>query len=258
MLQIVMRFAIEKPRTTSPAYSTTWPTPPETPTWPIVPRMTSFAVTPGGSSPSNETRIVFGRCCARHCVASTCSTSDVPMPNASAPNAPCVEVWLSPQTIVIPGCETPSSGPITWTIPSRPLPVANSGTPKSSQLLPQRLELLLRERVGGAVDRLDVVVHRREREVGPAHAPAGEPEPLECLRRRDLVDQVQVDEQQGGLALGLGHEVPLPDLLEQRLAHTASSCSTPRPSRRRSPTTSPTTIRSSGHPLRDNERAAHT
>ena len=26
-------------------------------------------------------------------VASTCSTSLVPMPNASAPNAPCVEVW---------------------------------------------------------------------------------------------------------------------------------------------------------------------
>ena len=56
------------------------------------------------------------------------------MPNASAPNAPCVEVWLSPQTIVIPGCVTPSSGPITWTIPSRPLPVAKSGTPNASQL----------------------------------------------------------------------------------------------------------------------------
>ena len=44
------------------------------------------------------------------------------MPNASAPKAPWVEVWLSPQTIVIPGWVTPSSGPITWTIPWRSEP----------------------------------------------------------------------------------------------------------------------------------------
>ena len=55
------------------------------------------------------------------------------MPNASDPSAPCVDVWLSPHTIVIPGWVSPSSGPITCTIPSRPLPVASSGTPKSSQ-----------------------------------------------------------------------------------------------------------------------------
>ena len=45
------------------------------------------------------------------------------MPNASAPKAPWVEVWLSPQTIVIPGWVSPSSGPITCTMPSRPEPV---------------------------------------------------------------------------------------------------------------------------------------
>ena len=56
------------------------------------------------------------------------------MPNASAPKAPCVEVWLSPQTIVFPGCVTPSSGPITWTMPSLPDPVACSSMPNSSQL----------------------------------------------------------------------------------------------------------------------------
>ena len=50
-------------------------------------------------------------------VASTCSTSLVPMPKARAPNAPWVEVWLSPQTIVMPGWVSPSSGPITWTMP---------------------------------------------------------------------------------------------------------------------------------------------
>ena len=46
----------------------------------------------------------WARDCSSVCVASTCSTSLVPMPKASAPNAPCVAVWLSPQTIVMPGC----------------------------------------------------------------------------------------------------------------------------------------------------------
>ena len=35
------------------------------------------------------------------------------MPKASAPKAPCVLVWLSPHTIVIPGWVSPSSGPMT-------------------------------------------------------------------------------------------------------------------------------------------------
>ena len=130
MLQMVMRPAIGA---TSPAYSTTCPTPPATPMCPIAPRITSFAVTPS-SEPLSSSRIVFGLRCGSVCVASTCSTSDVPIPNASAPTAPWVEVWLSPQTIVIPGWDTPSSGPITCTIPSRPLPVPYSGTPNSSQL----------------------------------------------------------------------------------------------------------------------------
>ena len=39
------------------------------------------------------------------------------MPKASAPNAPWVAVWESPQTIVMPGWVRPSSGPMTWTMP---------------------------------------------------------------------------------------------------------------------------------------------
>ena len=59
----------------------------------------------------------FAGFCNRLCVAITCSTSDVPMPNASAPIAPWVDVWLSPQTIVIPGREIPNSGPMMCTMP---------------------------------------------------------------------------------------------------------------------------------------------
>eukprot|EP00966_Prymnesium_polylepis_P264531 6111397-Prymnesium_polylepis.1 len=45
-------------------------------------------------------------------VASTCSTSEVPMPNASEPNAPCVAVCESPHTHVLPGTVKPCSGPM--------------------------------------------------------------------------------------------------------------------------------------------------
>jgi hypothetical protein len=67
--------------------------------------------------------MLFGLGCASVCVASTCSTSLVPIPNASAPNAPCVAVCESPQTIVMPGCVTPSSGPMTCTMPWRSEPI---------------------------------------------------------------------------------------------------------------------------------------
>ena len=147
----------------------------------------------------------------------------MPTPNASAPNAPCVEVWLSPQTIVIPGCVKPSSGPITWTIPSRPLPVAKSGTPNSSQFARRASSCALASgSVTGPFLGRDVVIHRRERQIRPPDPPLGEPEAVERLGRSDLVDQVQIDEEDGRLALGLGHQVALPDPLEQRLRHSDS------------------------------------
>jgi len=59
----------------------------------------------------------FGLALQQALGAMTISTSLVPMPKAMAPNAPWVEVWLSPQTIVMPGWVMPSSGPITWTMP---------------------------------------------------------------------------------------------------------------------------------------------
>ena len=37
----------------------------------------------------------------------------------SAPKAPCVEVWESPQTMVMPGRVKPCSGPMMWTMPWR-------------------------------------------------------------------------------------------------------------------------------------------
>ena len=117
MLQTVMRPSIESARIASPVYSMTWPVPPAMPISPMIARMMSFAVTPGGSLPSTTARMFFDFFWISVCVASTCSTSDVPMPCASAPNAPCVAVWLSPHTIVVPGKVKPCSGPMMCTMP---------------------------------------------------------------------------------------------------------------------------------------------
>src|SRR5579859_3199757 len=117
ILQTVMRPSMESSRMACPPYSATWPVPPPMPIFPMMARMMSFAVTPFGRFPCTRMCIVLDFDCTRHCVASTCSTSLVPMPKASVPKAPCVEVWLSPQTIVLPGCVMPSSGPMTCTMP---------------------------------------------------------------------------------------------------------------------------------------------
>src|SRR3712207_8012135 len=117
MLQIVIRASIERASMALPRYSMTWPAAPLVPIFAMTARMTSFEDTPSGSTPSTVTAICLGRYCGRVCVASTCSTSLVPMPNASAPNAPCVEVCESPQTTVSPGIVSPSCGPTTCTMP---------------------------------------------------------------------------------------------------------------------------------------------
>ncbi len=117
MLQRVIRPSIDSSRMAEPRYSMIEPIPPPVPMRLMIARAMSLAVTPRGSSPSTVTAMVPGFACGSVCVASTCSTSLVPIPNASAPNAPWVDVWLSPHTMVMPGCVSPSSGPITCTMP---------------------------------------------------------------------------------------------------------------------------------------------
>jgi hypothetical protein len=92
MLQTVMRPSIDSDRMAEPRYSMIEPIPPPVPTRAMIDRTMSFGVTPAGSAPSTVTAIVPGFACGSVCVASTCSTSLVPIPTASAPNAPWVEV----------------------------------------------------------------------------------------------------------------------------------------------------------------------
>src|ERR687898_342790 len=115
------------------------------------------------------------------------------MPNASAPNAPCVEVWLSPQTIVMPGWVRPSCGPITCTMPWSRSPIGASRMPNSAAFF---RSASIWARLTGSADR----------------ATSGA-ETVEGLRARDLVHEVQVDVEQVRLAGGAAHHVGLVDLL---------------------------------------------
>ena len=129
MLQTVNRPSIDSARIAGPAYSMAWPTAPAAPIFAMIARIRSFAVTPAPRAPSTVMRIASGFLCQSACVASTCATSLAPMPNASAPTAPWVEVWLSPQTISIPGCVMPCSGPTTCAMPWRASPSSKIAMP---------------------------------------------------------------------------------------------------------------------------------
>ena len=164
----------------------------------------SFAETPGFSVPSTRTWNVFDFRCSRHWVASTCSTSLVPMPNASAPNAPCVAVWLSPQTTVMPGCVSPSSGPITCTMPCRSLWMPRQRNAELACSWSRAARVAWRRsgrrwaasgRVVGMLWSAVAMVRSGRRTLSPRSR-----RPVEGLRRRHFMHQVQVDEQQRGRA----------------------------------------------------------
>mmetsp|Transcript_4116 Transcript_4116/g.15023 ORF Transcript_4116/g.15023 Transcript_4116/m.15023 type:complete len:229 (-) Transcript_4116:385-1071(-) len=131
ILQMDIRASIDNPRIASPANSITEPFPPAVPMTPMMCKIISFDVTPSPSLPSMVIRIFFDGFCNKVCVASTCSTSDVPIPNANAPNAPCVAVCESPHTTVVPGNVNPCSGPMMCTMPCRLSSIPKYVTPNS-------------------------------------------------------------------------------------------------------------------------------
>ena len=98
-----------------------------------------------------------------------------------------------------------------------------AGDAELGRVVVEDLQLLGRDRVGHRlvdVGRGDVVVGRGHGQVGPPHRAAGQAQPVEGLGRGHLVQQVQVDEEEVGLALGRVDDVGVPDLL-------ASACGEP-------------------------------
>jgi hypothetical protein len=102
------------------------------------------------------------------------------------------------------------------------LPAASRGVEGDAEVravAAKGIELLTREGVEGTVLCRHVVIHRCQGAVRPAHTAAREPEPFECLRRGDLVDEMEVDVEQGRLLALLADEMALPDAVEKGLRH---------------------------------------
>ncbi len=93
--------------------------------------------------------------------------------------------------------------------------------PELGAVAPQRLDLGARDRIGDRlvdVLRRHVVVFGGDGQIGAANGPSRQPKSVERLRAGDLVDEVQVDVDEIGLARGVlsravGHDVVGPHLL---------------------------------------------
>ncbi len=129
-----MRCSTPSATMAGPANSMAYPAPASAPRRVMASSMRSFGSTPGANAWAKVIRIIFGRRCTRVWVASTRVSSLVPTPNPSAPNPPLVQVWLSPHTTVAPGRVSPSSGPMTWTIPWSGESMSNSLSPCVAKL----------------------------------------------------------------------------------------------------------------------------
>ena len=69
------------------------------------------------------------------------------------------------------------------------------------------------------VGRRDIVIDDGERLLGRANLAAGHPQTLECLRARDLVDEVAIDVEQAGAVRRLFHHVIVENLIVKRFCH---------------------------------------
>ena len=220
MLQIVMRPSIDRARIASPAYSRTCPAAPSTPIRPIVPRMTSFGVTPerevAAVEDPHRLRPQPREALRRQHVLDL-RRPDPERERSERAVRRRVAVAAHDRRARLREAELRADDV------HDPLAPAARRVERDAELgavRPQRLELRARERVAHrTVVCRDVVIHRREGQVrSPDGAPC-KPEPLEGLRRGHLVDQVQVDVEEGGLAVGLVHDVRVPDPVEERPRH---------------------------------------
>ena len=108
---------------------------------------------------------------------------------------------------------------MTWTIPWWGEPIPWSGIPNSAQFVVELLDLRRRHGVEhrqAAVVGRDRVVRGRHRLARPAYAQAAIAEPREGLRAGHLMDEVQVDREDGRGTGILRDDVVVPDLLDDR------------------------------------------
>ena len=144
------------------------------------------------------------------------------MPNASAPKAPWVEVWRVAADHGGAGLgqaqlRAHDVDDALLDVAQRVQPYAEVGA-----VLAQRLQLGAGDRVRDRlvdVEGRGVVVLGRDGEVEAAHLAAVLTEPVEGLGAGHLVQQVQIDEEEVGLALCAPDDMVVPDLLRECPTH---------------------------------------
>ena len=215
MLQTVIRPSIESDSIAEPQYSMTWPVPPAVPISPMMARMMSLAVTPGGSAPSTLTRMFLALDWISVWVASTCSTSEVPMPWASAPKGAvgrCVAVAAhdrgagQSEALLRPDDVHDALAHVELVV------IFDA---ELTRVLGQLLDLLAALGIldaAAAVGGLDVVVDDGQRLVRRAYFAPRHPQPLERLRAGHLMDKVPVDIDEAEAALRV-QDMLVPDLV---------------------------------------------
>ena len=213
-----MRPSIERPEIASPRYSMTWPIPPPVPMRPITPRTTSFGAHPGRQLPVDLDGHRRGpdlgeRLGCEHVL--DLARADAEGERAKGAVGGGVAV---PADDGHPGLGQAQLGADDVHDPLVAVPHRVADDAKLLAVGREDLELLGRHRVGERlvdVGGRDVVVGGGEGEIGAPHAPTGHPQAVEGLGRGDLVHQVQVDEEQVGLALRRPDHVRLPHLVGQ-------------------------------------------
>ena len=166
-------------------------------------RIRSLAVTPGSSRPSTRSSNVLGLYCSSVCVASTCSTSLVPMPKAKRPERAVrgrVAVAADDRHARLRQTQFRADDVDDPLLRIVEIVQANA---ELAAVVAQGVDLLFGNRIGdrqAAIGRGHVVVGRGHGQLRPAHPAAGQPQSLERLGAGHFVDQVQVDVQDRLLA----------------------------------------------------------
>jgi len=150
------------------------------------------------------------------------------MPIASAPKAPCVEVWLSPQTMVVPGQREALLRPdhVHDALPAIALVVVFDA--EVPGVAGQRLDLDAAFLVLDALQAVggggDVVVDDGQRLFRRPHLAARQLEPLERLRARHLVHEMAVDVEDARAVRLPADHVVLENLVVQGLGRLLGHC----------------------------------
>ncbi len=225
MLQTVMRPSIESARIASPVYSSTSPVPPPTPICEIRPRIKSFAPKRRAPAPIEAhfrgLRLVLQQALrGEHVLDLGGADAERQRPERAVRGG--VAVAANDRHAGLREAELGADHV------DDALVDAAHVRQRHAELLavdPQLLDLLARDRIfddaQAIVGRRDRVIHRRLGVVGPTDLESAVAQPLEGLRRSDLVHEVQINIEHGRRSGLVDDDVIVPDLLKQRfgLAH---------------------------------------